>query len=185
MKKTMASSVSLIALLLGLFASPSRVLAGSQIFDDRDTCTGINCNSDSINGTYLLASTNSQPFILQVYSSGNECVRLDVTSQGTDLEMVLVSPNGTVWRNDDRAGSLLPLIKANTFGQGWYTLQVAHFNAFGGPSSNFNLRYGRYNSGNPNCSGATVPLPGSGPEVKPSVDEEGVSPSDGPSSREE
>jgi hypothetical protein len=54
---------------------------------------------------------------------------------------------------------LRPLIKANTpLGiTGWYTLQISHYLG-GDVFSNFTLRYGRYNSGNVNCSSATLPF---------------------------
>ena len=54
----------------------------------------------------MFTGGNSQPFTLQVFSTGNECVRLDVLTQGTDLEIALVGPDGTLWRNDDRPASL-------------------------------------------------------------------------------
>ena len=67
-------------------------------------------------------------------------------------------PNGSVYRDDDGGGSLRPLVKiASTPNSGWYTVQVAHY--LGAPTNaNFTLKYGRYNAGNINCSGGTVPV---------------------------
>ncbi|HSE84104.1 MAG TPA: hypothetical protein VLB01_06125, partial [Thermodesulfobacteriota bacterium] len=74
--------------------------------------------------------------------------------------IVLISPSGVVWRNDDRDGAndRRPLIKADpTDGQGWYTLQISHYSGGGvaGYGDDFTLQYGWYNSGNPNCSNPT------------------------------
>jgi len=141
-------------------------LAGSLVFDPFNTCTSINCSSQSIHGTYHSdALGDRDPFILQIYSFGDECVRLDVTNATDavtglpqDLEMVLISPTGRIWRNDDRSASdFRPLIRAITDINGWYTLQVSHF-AGADVIADFTLRYGRYNSGNPNCSPVTPPL---------------------------
>jgi len=133
--------------------------AGSLLYDPPNTCTTINCSSQILNGTYHSdALGDRDPFILQIYSLGDECVRLDVTAQTSDLEMVLISPTGRIWRNDDRSLSAFrPLIKAITDINGWYTLQVSH-SVGADVIADFTLRYGRYNSGNPNCSSVTFPV---------------------------
>lgn len=150
---------SLGALALGVsLGTSSQVWAGAGVTDTPDSCTGINCGSQSINATYTQNQFGqSLPFTTQVFVPGGFCVRLEVTSQGSggDLEMVLVSPNGTVWRDDDSAGNNRPLIKVNAAPVfGWYNLQVSHF-AGTGATTNFILRYGLYTSGNPNCSSPT------------------------------
>jgi hypothetical protein len=113
------------------------------------------------------------PFILQIYTGGGECVRLDVTNQTHDLEMILISPTGRIWRNDDRAypNDRRPLIKAITDINGWYTLQVSHYTG-GNVIADFTLRYGRYNSGNPNCSSVTTPI------ITSEIDRDDLKPSD-------
>jgi len=138
---------------------PVTARAGSLLYDLLNTCTTINCSSQVLNGTYHSdALGDRDPFILQIYSFGAECVRLDVTAQTHDLEMVLISPTGRIWRNDDRSlTNLRPLIKAITDINGWYTLQVSHF-AGADVVADFTVRYGRYDSDNPNCSSATIPL---------------------------
>jgi hypothetical protein len=131
--------------------------AGTQLFDPQNTSTVINSNAQLIQGISERNSTNTQaiPFIAQVYSSGNECVRLEVTDQGAqDLEIVLVSPDGLVWRDDDSAGNNRPLVKAITNVDGWYTVHVSQY-AGGCCATVFQLRYGRYNNGNPNCASPT------------------------------
>jgi hypothetical protein len=70
------------------------------------------------------ANQNRDPWVAQVFSAGNECLRLAVTAQGADLEATLVSPSGQVWQDDDGNTSLRPLIKARTTLRGWYPLTL-------------------------------------------------------------
>jgi hypothetical protein len=149
----------IVCLFVLLSLIPMTALAGSLMFDPFNTCTSVNCSSQIINGTYHAdAAGDVDPFILQVYSQGNECVRLDVVAEDFNLEMVLVSPTGKIWRNNDRnASNLRPLIKAITDVSGWYTLQVSQFNG-AAVISDFTLRYGRYDINNPNCFSETPPL---------------------------
>lgn len=150
----------LAALTFGVALAARPVSAAAQgLFDPKNTCTGINCNSQTVTGFYSYDNTTnrSNPFVVQIYSQGNECVRLDVLQQNTDLEIVLVSPAGEIWRNDDSgsgACNLCPLVKALTSSNGWHTLQVSHY-AAGAGTAQFRLQYGRYNAGNVNCSPAT------------------------------
>lgn len=141
-----------------LLLTPGLSAAQSNIFDDTvSTCTGINCSSLRIPGTVLSFGPSAGNFDINVFAGANECVRLDVISQGTDLEMVVVAPNGTLFRNDDRSGGdLRPLIKMTpTSNNGWYTVHLAHFNG-SAVNANFVLLYGRYNRGNPNCASPTA-----------------------------
>lgn len=149
-------------LTLSLAFSPmsKTAFAGAQFFDPVNTCTGINCTNATYRGTFEVLIGGQQPFVAQIFAMPSECVRIEVTEQQTNLEMVLISPSGTIWRDDDSGQGFEPLIKAATAGgpDGWYTLQVSHFGGnapFG--SYDFTLRYGRYNSGNPNCAGPTTP----------------------------
>ncbi len=149
----------IMCLFVMLSLIPMTALAGSLMFDTLNTCTSTNCSSQSLHGTYHSdAAGDRDPFILQIYSFGDECVRLDVTAEDYDLEMVLISPTGRIWRNDERSpGVHRPLIKAITDINGWYTLQVSHF-AGADVIADFTLRYGRYDLGNPNCSSVTPPV---------------------------
>jgi hypothetical protein len=172
MKRNVSILKTLLVTLpsLGLFLAPNSVWAGSRVYDAIDTCTGTNCNAVFLNGTpQRNANGDSDPFTLQIFSNGNECIRLDLTYQETnpgstaaDLEITLVSPSGRVWWNDDRNGATdrKPLIKAITDVDGFYTLQINQYN--GAQSINsvqgFTLAYGRYNNTNSNCSSATAPI---------------------------
>lgn len=159
MKRYTFSKFVLSVFVLGaMVIVPAMAWAGSQVFDSQNTCTAANCSSMTINGTYQFdAFNNANPFTLQVFSSGGECLRINMSSQGTDLESVLVSPSGLTWRDDDGGAGVLPLIRANTDVRGWYNLSISRFNG-GGPQADFTVNIGRYNSGNPNCAGATVPF---------------------------
>jgi hypothetical protein len=145
-----------IALPLLTFA----VNAGaSNIQDPSVSILGIINNSAvQIDGTILSFGTASAGvYTIDVFAGAGECVRLDVTTQPADLELVVVAPDGTVYRNDDRPGDLRPLVQiAAAPNNGWYTVHVASF--FGGAiEGNFTMLYGRYNNGNANCVPATPP----------------------------
>lgn len=73
------------------------------------------------------SNQNRDPFVVQLFSAGNECLRIAGISQGADLEATLTSPTGRVWQDDDGNGLQRPLIKAITDVRGWYTFQVSHF----------------------------------------------------------
>lgn len=142
---------------LGLVLSATNAWAGSQIYDPQDTCTTENCGATLLYGQPLRNNFGqSQPFTLQVYGSRNQCMRLHVIEQFDDMEIVLVSPSGKVWRDDDGGGSNRPLVKAITDVDGWYTLQINRYDGEGANSaSGFRLAYGIYNSDNPNCQNPT------------------------------
>jgi hypothetical protein len=101
-------------------------------------------------------------FTIDVFAGAGQCVRLDLISPPhptPDMELVVVAPNGTVFRNDDRNGALdrRPLVKiASAPNNGWYTVHVAQF-AGAATETNIVLLYGRYNNGNPNCAAPTLP----------------------------
>jgi hypothetical protein len=75
------------------------------------------------------------------------------------MELVVIAPNGSVYRNDDRNGALdrRPLVKiGGAPNNGWYTVHVSQW-AGAATETNIVLLYGRYNAGNPNCAGPTAP----------------------------
>lgn len=150
-----------IASSLGVSLFSTEARAGSEIYDSTlSNCSTVNCSSIVFDGVTNRNNVNQAiPFTIPVYSSGNECMRLDVTRQTIDLKAVLISPSGKVWINDDGGGNSRPLIKANTDVAGWYTLQLYFYNGAGPLGSNsFTLAYGLYNTGNLNCSSPTTPL---------------------------
>lgn len=134
--------------------------AGGEIFDNQNTGTGINSGAIFLNGTIKSFGPSAGKWIAEVFSSGGECMRIDVTSEFADLETVVVAPNGLVFRNDDRAGAAdrRPLVKiASTPNNGWYTVSIGQFNG-AAATGNFTVAYGRFNLGNPNCASPTPAL---------------------------
>ncbi|HMR34260.1 MAG TPA: hypothetical protein PKA13_22230 [Geminicoccaceae bacterium] len=120
------------------------------------TCGTANCSSIVVGATLAGNGLSAGPWTAEIFGGANECLRLDVVAQTVDLEIVAIAPNGTVFRNDDRPGSLLPLVKINGAQNGWYTVSVSQF-AGAISDSNFNFAFGRYNLNNANCATPTTP----------------------------
>jgi len=154
--------LALTALMLGLVLPAQHSWAGAKIFDN---------SADSaptrFNGTVETnVSNNRDPFVAQIFTSGAECVRIAVVSQGTDLEATLVSPTGRVWQDDDSGGSLRPLLKSITDVRGWYPLVVSNF-AGSSVNADFTIDITRLPSTSSLCTPATTPRVLRAPEVKP------------------
>ncbi|MEJ8572095.1 hypothetical protein [Microbaculum marinum] len=129
---------------------------------DVTNCKDRNCNAMEIGGTVPGFLASALPWTTQLYAGPGECLRLEVTSQEADLEMRVVSPDGTnTWSSDDSAMAPCPLcplaaIKTRKT-DGWYTVHVGEW---GGESvqANFTLAYGRYRrQANPNCTSFVPP----------------------------
>jgi hypothetical protein len=153
-----------IAIALFVVLVGPAVASGQNIFDDTSsTCTGNNCSSLRIPGTVFAFGGSAGQFVLSVFAARGECVRFDLTSPphpAPDMELVIIAPDGSVFRNDDRNGALdrRPLVKIASAPQnGWYTVRIGQF-AGAATETNVVLLYGRYSSGNPNCAGPTPPL---------------------------
>jgi len=106
--------------------------------------------------TETTSNSNVDPFVVELFSAGNECLRVFVTSQGTDLEATLVSPDGRTWRDDDGGGSLRPFIKAITVKRGWHILRLSHF-AGNAVNADFTVQVLRVASTNSACASPTPP----------------------------
>lgn len=146
-----------------LMLAPTSSFAGSNIGDvSVSACTTINCSTLSIPGDVISVPTLgfAGNFLINAYASPGECVRFDlVTPTNPDMKLVVIAPNGTVYRNDDRSGAdHRPLVTIPSApNDGWYTVHISEFSG-AAITTNFELKYGRYNFGNPNCSTATPPL---------------------------
>ena len=153
-----------IAMALCVVLVGPAVASGQNIFDDTlATCTGVNCSSLRIPGTVFAFGPSAGQFVFSVFASPGECVRFDLISPphpAPDMELVIIAPDGSVFRNDDRNGALdrRPLVKIASAPQnGWYTVRIGQF-AGAATETNVVLLYGRYSGGNPNCAAPTLPL---------------------------
>src|SRR6266403_431730 len=90
--------------IVGTALASAPASAGSKLFAYLGS-------SMTFNGTTeTTANGNVDPFVVELFSAGSECLRIAVTAQATDLEATLVAPDGLTWRDDDGGGSLRPLI---------------------------------------------------------------------------
>jgi hypothetical protein len=145
-----------------LFAPPA--FAGGEIFDAVvDNCAGVNCGAVIEGATVkALGAASAGRWVAEVFGAANQCLRIDVpnapTPAFTDLETVVVAPNGTVYRNDDGGfGGVNPLVKINPApNTGWYTVSIGHFNG-AAVEGNFTVAVGRYVTSNVNCAAPTPP----------------------------
>jgi hypothetical protein len=92
-----------------------------------DDCTVLNCGAVLFSGVIQRNSSgDSIPFTADLYADANECLRVGLTyqrPQPADLKIVLVSPSGSIWKNDSSADSR-PVVTARTDIKGHYTLHV-------------------------------------------------------------
>lgn len=145
----------------GFFQTGSAV--AGPLNDALGTCTVINCQAMIIRGTQDgYASSRSARWIEQVYAPNGTCLRLEITAAtggGTDLEMVVVAPDGSVYRDDDDGLNFFPLVKINGENEnGYYTVSIGDYLGEPNQNTDFTLRYGVYNLGNPNCASPTPEL---------------------------
>lgn len=148
MIKTTTALASVLGLALTL--SAGEAFAGSKIFSSGSTVARVN---GSVEGN---VNQNRDPWVAQVFSTGNECLRIAVISQGTDLEGTLISPSGRIWQDDDSGGLNRPLIKAITDVRGWYPLTFSHWSGQL-VNADFAMDIQRLPTTSPLCSPPTVP----------------------------
>jgi hypothetical protein len=147
---TLSTVFSVLAILTGGSAQSTEIADPSF-----STCTGINCSSVVLGAVVNAYTGLAKPWTAEVRASAGRCLRLEVSQQVDDLEIVAVAPDGSVYRNDDSIG-LRPLVKINSTLNGFYTVQIAQY--AGTVSENaFTLTYGIYSLNNPNCSSPTTP----------------------------
>jgi hypothetical protein len=152
------------AAIIGTALASAPALAGPKLFAYLGTTMTFNGTTETTN------NGNVDPFVVELFSAGHECLRIAVTAQGADLEATLVAPDGLTWRDDDGNGSLRPLIKAITTTRGWHILRLSQF-AGQSVNADFTVNVARLASGDASCSGATQPALAftSAQELKPSA----------------
>jgi hypothetical protein len=141
--------------------------AQSEIIDADfgDECNSVNCSATEIAGWVGSSSSQVLPWTAKFLAVQGACLRLQVKSitvATANLEMVVVSPNGTTrYRNDQGGGvcSNCPVIKIDPAPvSGFYTAVLSSTN--GAPvDSDFHLLFGQYPHSNVNCSSPTAALP--------------------------
>ena len=149
-----------LAGVAAITASVGAASAGAtQITTTIATCTSLNCGGVSLRGNTFVTEGRTIPFVVQLFGGANECVRIETTSQTADLRIVAIAPDGVVYNNDDGGScSLCSLVKIPTGSRkGYYTIQLAQFGGVA-VESLFEIKYGRYKPGNPNCANPTTPL---------------------------
>jgi hypothetical protein len=119
------------------------------------SCTGINCSSVQLGGVINAYLRTPKAWTAEIRATAGRCLRLEVTQQADDLEIVVVAPDGRIYRNDDAIG-LRPVVKINPTSTGFHTVQIAEY-AGTVAESVFQLAFGVYNLNNPNCASPTPP----------------------------
>jgi len=80
---------------LGLVLTIRPTWARTRIFDPIvDTCTTLKCGAVALNGTVFSFGPSADHFDVDVFAQPNECLRVAVTSEFTDLETVVRAPMG-------------------------------------------------------------------------------------------
>jgi hypothetical protein len=141
--------------------------AQSYLADPRTGCHTINCVSQTIKGAVPSIQEygygnerRAAHFIVNVYASAHECLRLEVVSAEEDLAMAVLAPTTltpNTWEDDDSAGDLHPRVIINdTPIAGWYTVLLRVWDGIS-VDADFTMQYGRYPRGNINCQPETFP----------------------------
>lgn len=170
--KASIKGLAIAALGFGLVLSASESWAGPKIQDFVGNTTATRF-SGAVESN---VNSNRDPWVAQVFTSGAECLRIAVVSQGTDLEATLVGVEGRVWQDDDSGGSLRPRINARTTIRGWYPL-VLH--SFSGASVNADFTIDVTRLPSASCVPETLPSIITAPTPKPAGGNTGPAPSGG------
>lgn len=155
-RASLASAV--VALAAGVGTHPA--VAETELIDSAfSTCTTVDCSATSVAGYIGSFRGSPQPWVAKFLVLQGNCLRLQTTfaASGGPLEMVVVSPDPRIrYRN---IGARLPLVKIDPAPvSGFYTVILT--STFGAAiNTSFQLSFGQYNAGNPNCAGPTQRIP--------------------------
>lgn len=147
---------SMAALAIGAAASslPARAEVTLQTTGTPVSCTTTNCKSLRVFGAINASFGNANAWIGQFKVDSGSCMRFDVTGATSDLEMTVIQPNGTFYRNDDTTGTKPRVIIAAP-STGVYTVVVYQY-AGTAISEAFSMAVKNYVLGNPNCANPTT-----------------------------
>ena len=140
---------------------------GIDLIDGKNTCTAINCNSQVVRGSIqsdLSPFSKNARWSYTAYCSAGECCRFDITHndnleiEGLSMTVVAADVNDTYTEI-----AVTPTLEIVPQRSGPHTVFVtARLETGDLPSPNrpkrFTLRYGRYNTGNPNCANPDLRL---------------------------
>jgi hypothetical protein len=135
--------------------------SATEVFDEPDNCVQPNCRSASLTaGVGADADAAITPFEIGIFAWAGHCLRLDVTRQDTDLVLNATAPGGLNFFNDDKGDGGCPncprVTIADTPSTGWYTVHISQFDTVQPIGANFQLVYGLYPAGNPNCPASAL-----------------------------
>jgi hypothetical protein len=151
---------SILGLILVALALTVPAEAAGPMRLPSNTCEEINCHARTVGGAVLAFGSNAYAWVGEFVAGNAQCVRFDVTEQATDLEMIVISPNGAIFQNDDKGAGfcpLCPLVKINPAPiGGWYTVRIGRSTGTAVDAS-FTMLISQYNPGNPNCADPTPP----------------------------
>jgi hypothetical protein len=154
---------------MALFAPfGSGAFAQTEIIDSDfgDECNTVNCNITSIAGwTGTVFSSQVAPWTAKFLAVAGSCLRLQMSfiNGATNLEMVVVGPNGVSrYRNDQGGVSGCPncaLVKIDPAPTtGFYTAIISTANG-AVADTDFHLLFGHFPHGNVNCASPTPVIP--------------------------
>jgi hypothetical protein len=144
MKRHMLTALTFAALSFAAVPAGATNLLGST-------------SSATISGTTFGFGPSSMPWTAEVYAGAGVCLRIAVIAQATDLETVVIAPNGTVYRDDDGGVGTLPLVAINgTPNNGWYSVRINNFSG-AAVSANFTATLQRLPLNGAGCLPATTP----------------------------
>jgi hypothetical protein len=153
-------SISIPGLILVALALTLPAQAAGPMRLPSNTCEETNCNARSVGGAVLAFGSFAYAWVGEFVAGNAQCVRFDVTEQATDLEMIVIAPNGVIFQNDDKGAGfcpLCPLVKINVAPiGGWYTVRIGRSTG-GAVDASFTMLVSQYNPGNANCADPTPP----------------------------
>lgn len=144
---------------LAAWAGPA---AGDSLTPPALNCTALNCSALVLSGRInshpenpLIAST----WVGKIEAVSGTCLRLQVVTQEADLAMTVVAPDGLVFTNDSGGAGGCPTCPRVVVAAPKFGVHTVVIGRSGGTATeaSFDLRVGRYSSGNPNCA---QPTPG-------------------------
>lgn len=164
--RPLATFVSAL-LALGAVAPSSNAMNGLEFWGGPSNCFSEGCADVYMGGGFEVTPAGDfLPFTTLLNIGPNVCVRIEASKNYSDLEAVLIAPDGTVWLDDNGSAITdgngtdmkLPLLKVITPVGGQYVLQISQTDAKKDVPSSFMWSYGVYIVSSLNCAGPSQPV---------------------------